>query len=1011
MGSNMSKYFFYFLLIATLSVTPVSSVFAAKLERPLTVGSSGDDVTVLQENLKKLGFFKADVNGFFGPITKAAVEAFQLNKGIASPSMPGFGYVGPKTRELFNSIIVGSTTTTTISATNTTPIKTGTIENNLSLVLSRDLYVGIQGEDVRQLQLFLKAQGFYTQPSITGYFGTVTKNAVAAFQRANTLPMTGRVGLQTRAKIVVSNPPTIHISNTVPTRPRIVLSSRPPEPTVVPATTAGPNLSVTVSEDDADNSVTPNQSITYTVAISNSGTTNAGTSFTANIPTDMGNPGTFSYSNCGGASESFGSPTLTVSSISISKGATCTVTFVISVDTPLNEGTGLTVSVDVVAAAQGGNNPDSVSASALTVDATPALTVTSAENDADNTVTRSQDITYTLTIDNTGDGYATGVDLTDTIVGDVSDVGTFGFSGCGSNYTNNSSGQTLSVSNVEIAVSTDCIITYHVSVDSDADHQGTITNNADVAAADEGGNNPNATSTSALTVDVPIVSYWADGLSVGNMDSSTNWQEQSGLATPHLAANSNYLWSVSDSPANQIQAINTTNAANLGILTLTGQTAMVDLEDIECASVGGTNYCYAMDFGNNGNTANSRGSGIDMRIFRFVEPTITGSNISTSNFIEINVAFPGVNGPTLRDAEATIADPDTGDLYIIPKRNATQQVYRLAFADQNTSGTKTLEYMGNMTSLPSATTVALGATPCYAVDAAISPDGREIFVKNYNTTYIFPRDKATQTIFQALQQSLTAVDGYVGGGSVSPKKSHPMAEPQGEGITFDYAGTNYYSNSEYVATEGSASNAYPLFKYSRLTGTPTTVAFQDGVLPTAGYIGTVTTYIWGTSSTTDRSAEATYVVDTTVGNATDDRRGLIKFDLSSIPTNATVVGATLEQWISAEGQGWKVYRMLVPWTGTSTYNSLVGGVTNDGVEASSIESYHNGVNLDTIVNVSVRDNMLVSDIQNMVTTPSTNYGWLVKGLDEATGDGVQFDGKAGATSTRRPKLTIRYITP
>ncbi len=879
----MNKRILGFLLIPTLCVAFASPAFAARLERPLTVGSSGADVTALQESLRDLGLFRADITGFFGPATKAAVESFQLDKGIASEGMPGFGYVGPKTREAFNSIAAGT------HANSATPTNTGTAQN-VSPVFSRDLYAGTYGEDVKQLQIFLKAKGFYSHPSITGYFGEITKKSIIAFQQAHGIPMLGRVGPQTRTKIAALGQSAIHTPNVAPnallSQFSLSYPSRPPEP------------------------------------------------------------------------------------------------------------------------------PSVVAASASTPTPTPpSLSVTVTENDADDTVTRGQDITYTLTIDNTGGSLATGVDLTDTIVGSVSDVGTFNFANCGSNYANGSSGQTVTVTNVEVAVATDCVITYHVSVDSDASHQGTITDSADVTAADEGGNNPNATSASTLTVDVPLVSYWADGVSVGNMDSSTNWQEQSGLATPHLAANANYLWSVSDSPANQIQAINTANAANSGILALTGQTAMVDLEDIECASVGGTNYCYAMDFGNNGNVTNSRGTGIDMRIFRFVEPTITGSNISTTNFIEINAVFPGVNGPTLKDAEATIADPDTGDLYIIPKRNATQQVYRLAFADQNSSGIKTLEYMGNMTSLPSVTTVALGATPCYAVDAAISPDGREIFVKNYDTVYVFPRNKGTQTIMQALQQSLTVADGYVGGGSVSPKKSHPIAEPQGEGIAFDYAGNNYYSNSEYVSTEGSSASSYPFFKYSRLTGIPTTTSFQDGVSPTAGYTGTVSTYIWGTNPSTDRSAETTYVVDTTVGNATDDRRGLLKFDLSSIPTNATVVGATLEQWISAEGQGWKVYRMLVPWTGTSTFNSLTGGVTNDGVEASSTESYHNGVNLDTVVNVTARDNLLLSDVQNMVTNPATNYGWLFKGLDEAGGDGVQFDGKASATATRRPKLIIRYITP
>ena len=217
-----------------------------------------------------------------------------------------------------------------------------------------------------------------------------------------------------------------------------------------------------------------------------------------------------------------------------------------------------------------------------------------------------------------------------------------------------------------------------------------------------------------------------------------------------------------------------------------------------------------------------------------------------------------------------------------------------------------------------------------------------------------------------------------------------------------------YSCSEYVSTDGSSATSYPLFKYSRAIKVPTTATFQDGVSPTAGYTGTVTTYIWGTNPDTDRSAETTYVIDFTSGNPTDDRRGLLKFDLSSIPANATVVGAKLEQWIAAEGQGWKVYRMLVPWVAASTHNTL-GGVNNDGVKASVAESWRNGINLDTITGTSVRDNALVADVQYFVTNPSLNQGWLFKGLDEsAGGDGVQFESKAAVTASHRPKLTVRY---
>lgn len=509
-----------------------------------------------------------------------------------------------------------------------------------------------------------------------------------------------------------------------------------------------------------------------------------------------------------------------------------------------------------------------------------------------------------------------------------------------------------------------------------------------------------------------LVPHWSDGLSVGNLDSSANWQEMSGLATPNLAANSTYLWVISDAAANMIAIIKAADAANQGVLTLTGQTAMIDLEDIESATVSGVNYLYGMDFGNNGNGVDSRGAGIDLRIFRVVEPTVTGSNISTSDFIEINCAFPGVNGPTLRDCEASIVDSN-GKIWIITKRDATQKVYSLAHAATYT-GTQTLVYEGAMTSLPASTTVALTTTPCYAVDAAINKLGTEILVKNYSDIYYFSRNPATQTVIQALQGTATAVPAYVGGGSTSPKTSHPNAEPQGEGICYSYDGRDFYSTSEYVATEGSTSTQYPLFKYVRCSAAPTTISFQDGVSPTGAYAGTRDTYIWGTTPGTTRGVEVTTVLDITAGNPTDERKALVKWDLSSIPATATVIGAKMEWYIAAEGQGWAWYRVLQTWDETSTYTSLGGGganggVTNNGTFASATESVRNGVNLDTILSVIVRDNVLVSDVQTMVADPSQNFGWLGRNTDAATGDGMQFDSRESITAARRPKLTVRYI--
>lgn len=61
--------------------------------------------------------------------------------------------------------------------------------------LNRQLQVGMSGSDVSALQTFLAADvTLYPQGLVTGYFGFLTKSAVANFQSRNGLPAVGRVG-------------------------------------------------------------------------------------------------------------------------------------------------------------------------------------------------------------------------------------------------------------------------------------------------------------------------------------------------------------------------------------------------------------------------------------------------------------------------------------------------------------------------------------------------------------------------------------------------------------------------------------------------------------------------------------------------------------------------------------------------------------------------------------------------------------------------------------------------
>lgn len=74
------------------SVTPPPAALSS-LTRELEYGMEGSDVAYLQTFLASQGLFKAGVNGTFGPVTRAAVIAFQKKYTLN----PAYGYVGPKT--------------------------------------------------------------------------------------------------------------------------------------------------------------------------------------------------------------------------------------------------------------------------------------------------------------------------------------------------------------------------------------------------------------------------------------------------------------------------------------------------------------------------------------------------------------------------------------------------------------------------------------------------------------------------------------------------------------------------------------------------------------------------------------------------------------------------------------------------------------------------------------------------------------------------------------------------
>jgi len=72
-------------------------IISDNITSSLQVGSSGTQVTTLQNILRKLGNFTGDATGYYGKVTREAVISYQKSRNILTT-----GTIGPKTRESLN---------------------------------------------------------------------------------------------------------------------------------------------------------------------------------------------------------------------------------------------------------------------------------------------------------------------------------------------------------------------------------------------------------------------------------------------------------------------------------------------------------------------------------------------------------------------------------------------------------------------------------------------------------------------------------------------------------------------------------------------------------------------------------------------------------------------------------------------------------------------------------------------------------------------------------------------
>lgn len=147
-------------------------------------GHRGSKVAGIQYQLKKKGYFHANITGYYGSITKRAVMAFQRDHGLAvdgvvgthtKNAMWGKGH-RPKHHHRHRHVRKASCASCS---------KHGMLAH------------GARGYDVKKVQRRLARLGYF-HAKATGYYGPITKHAVMKFQRKCGIKADGVVGHATR---------------------------------------------------------------------------------------------------------------------------------------------------------------------------------------------------------------------------------------------------------------------------------------------------------------------------------------------------------------------------------------------------------------------------------------------------------------------------------------------------------------------------------------------------------------------------------------------------------------------------------------------------------------------------------------------------------------------------------------------------------------------------------------------------------------------------------------------
>lgn len=195
--------------------------------------------------------------------------------------------------------------------------------------------------------------------------------------------------------------------------------------------------------------------------------------------------------------------------------------------------------------------------------------------------------------------------------------------------------------------------------------------------------------------------------------------------------------------------------------------------------------------------------------------------------------------------------------------------------------------------------------------------------------------------------------------------------------------------------------------HSRGTGQEiSTARFRNGV---NGYQGTVDSEIWALAPTTILESNPNSSTD--ANNDGGESQCLMRFDglvgnsSNQVPRFATVHRARL--YVSAFDQGSTVnlHRMLVPFDQSVTWNSMISGVSADGLEAARRKDSF------TFGKIAADSSEIIFDVTDTVqdwVNGEPAYGWVFLNTG---GNGWDFYSSEFENIRQRPMLEIEFSIP